>query len=59
VKNRTTIGKDAFIGSNSSLVAPVTIGEGALTGASSVVTKDVPAGGRVAGNPAKPLPPKR
>ncbi|MHB8306059.1 MAG: acyltransferase, partial [Vulcanimicrobiaceae bacterium] len=36
-----------------------TIGEGALTGASSVVTKDVPAGGRVAGNPAKPLPPKR
>ncbi len=54
-KNRTTIGKNAMIGSNSSLVAPVTIGDGALTGAGSVVTKDVPPGARVAGNPARPL----
>jgi bifunctional UDP-N-acetylglucosamine pyrophosphorylase/glucosamine-1-phosphate N-acetyltransferase len=42
-KHRTDIGAGAFIGSNSSLVAPVTIGEGALVGAGSVVTKDVPA----------------
>ncbi len=54
-KHRTTIGKNAMIGSNSSLVAPVEIGDGALTGAGSVVTKDVPAGERVAGNPARPL----
>ncbi len=54
-KNRTTIGKRAMIGSNSSLVAPVEIGDDALTGAGSVVTKDVPAGERVAGNPARPL----
>lgn len=57
-KNKTTIGRDVFIGSNSSLVAPVTIGDNALTGASAVVTKDVPAGERVAGNPARPLPKK-
>ena len=57
-KNRTTIGKNAFIGTNTSIVAPRTIGDGALTGAGSVVTKDVPPGGRVAGNPAKPLPEK-
>ena len=41
-KNATTIGRDAFIGSNSSLVAPVTIGDGALTGAGAVVIRDVP-----------------
>ncbi len=58
-KNRTKIGKRALIGSNSSLVAPVEIGDDALTGAGSVVTKDVPAGGRVAGNPARPLPKKK
>lgn len=58
VKNRTTIGKNVMIGSNSSLVAPITIGDGALTGAGSVVTKDVAPGERVAGNPARPLPPK-
>jgi bifunctional UDP-N-acetylglucosamine pyrophosphorylase/glucosamine-1-phosphate N-acetyltransferase len=57
-KNRTRIGKRTMIGSNSSLVAPVDIGDDALTGAGSVVTKDVPSGGRVAGNPAKPLPAK-
>jgi bifunctional UDP-N-acetylglucosamine pyrophosphorylase/glucosamine-1-phosphate N-acetyltransferase len=57
-KNRTEIGADAFIGSNSSLVAPVTIGANGLTGAGAVVISDVPAGGRVVGNPAKPLPVK-
>jgi bifunctional UDP-N-acetylglucosamine pyrophosphorylase / glucosamine-1-phosphate N-acetyltransferase len=54
-KNATIIGKDVMIGSNSSLVAPVAIGDGALTGAGSVVTKDVAPGERVAGNPARPL----
>ena len=57
-KNKTTIGRNVSIGSNTSLVAPVTIGDGALTGAGSVVTKDVPSGERVAGNPARPLPKK-
>ena len=42
-KHRTDIGKGAFIGSNSSLVAPVNIGDGAYVGSGSVVTKDVPA----------------
>ena len=57
-KNRTTIGKNVRIGSNSSLIAPVTIGDDALTGAGAVVTKDVGPGERVVGNPARPLPPK-
>ena len=43
-KYRTTIGDDAFIGSDTALVAPVTIGKGAYTGTGSVITKDVPDG---------------
>ncbi|MTJ80796.1 MAG: bifunctional UDP-N-acetylglucosamine diphosphorylase/glucosamine-1-phosphate N-acetyltransferase GlmU [Telmatospirillum sp.] len=43
-KYRTDIGAGAFIGSNSSLVAPVTVGDGAIVGAGSVVTRDVAAG---------------
>jgi bifunctional UDP-N-acetylglucosamine pyrophosphorylase/glucosamine-1-phosphate N-acetyltransferase len=43
-KFRTVIGDGAFVGSNSSLVAPVTIGEGAYIGSGSVVTKDVEPG---------------
>jgi bifunctional UDP-N-acetylglucosamine pyrophosphorylase/glucosamine-1-phosphate N-acetyltransferase len=42
-KSFTDIGAGAFIGSNTSLVAPVKIGDGAIIGASSAVTKDVPA----------------
>jgi len=42
-KYRTVIGEGAFIGSNSALVAPVTIGPGALVGAGSVVVRDVAA----------------
>ncbi len=38
-KHKTTIGDAVFIGSNSSLVAPVTIGNGATVGAGSVITK--------------------
>ncbi len=54
-KNPTTIGRDVSIGSNSTLIAPVTIGDGALTGAGAVVTRDIAAGERVVGNPGKPL----
>ena len=43
-KSTTNIGDGAFIGSNSSLVAPVTIGEGATIGAGSTIGKDAPAG---------------
>jgi bifunctional UDP-N-acetylglucosamine pyrophosphorylase/glucosamine-1-phosphate N-acetyltransferase len=43
-KHRTDIGKRAFIGTNSSLVAPITIGDDAYIGSGSVLTKDVPAG---------------
>jgi bifunctional UDP-N-acetylglucosamine pyrophosphorylase/glucosamine-1-phosphate N-acetyltransferase len=42
-KHRTDIGKGAFIGTNTSLVAPVKIGDGAYIGSGSVITKDVPA----------------
>ena len=42
-KNRTTIGDNVFVGSDTMMVAPVTIGDGALVGASSCVTRDVPA----------------
>ena len=41
-KYRTEIGKNAFIGSNSALVAPVKIGDGAYVGSGSVITHDVP-----------------
>ncbi|HEX8662854.1 MAG TPA: bifunctional UDP-N-acetylglucosamine diphosphorylase/glucosamine-1-phosphate N-acetyltransferase GlmU [Beijerinckiaceae bacterium] len=41
-KHRTEIGKGAFVGTNSSLVAPVSIGEGAYVASGSVITKDVP-----------------
>lgn len=42
-KHRTEVGKGAFVGSNSSLVAPVTIGDGAYVGSGSVITENVPA----------------
>lgn len=42
-KHQTVIGDGAFVGSNSSLVAPVTLGAGSHVGAGSVITKDVPA----------------
>jgi bifunctional UDP-N-acetylglucosamine pyrophosphorylase/glucosamine-1-phosphate N-acetyltransferase len=52
-KHRTIIGREAFIGSDSMLVAPVEIGDGARTGAGSVVTRDVPPGGLAYGVPAR------
>lgn len=54
----TVIKKRASIGSNATILCGVTIGEGALIGAGSVVTHDVPAGAVVAGNPAYPIPVK-
>ena len=42
-KNKTKVGKRAFIGSNSSLIAPIKIGQNSMIGAGSVVTSDVPA----------------
>ena len=41
-KHRTEVGKGAFVGSNSSLVAPVSIGDGAYIGSGSVITESVP-----------------
>jgi len=52
-KNRTVIGDGAFIGSDSILVAPVTIGRGARTSAGAVVTRDVPDGMMAVGAPAR------
>lgn len=43
-KHRTVVGEGAFVGSNASLVAPVTIGAGAMVGSGSVVTQDAPDG---------------
>jgi bifunctional UDP-N-acetylglucosamine pyrophosphorylase/glucosamine-1-phosphate N-acetyltransferase len=43
-KFQTHVGADAFIGSDTALVAPVTVGDGAFTGSGSVITQDVPAG---------------
>jgi bifunctional UDP-N-acetylglucosamine pyrophosphorylase / glucosamine-1-phosphate N-acetyltransferase len=57
-KHRTVIGEGAFIGSDSMLVAPVEIGEGAMTAAGSVVTHDVPPGKLAIGVPARIQDPK-
>ena len=55
IKSKTVIGDGAKIGSDTMLIAPVKVGKRAVTGAGSVVTKDVPAETVVVGNPAKPL----
>lgn len=54
-KGQTTIGEGVFIGSDTLLVAPVTVGEGAQTGAGSVVTKDVAPYTLVVGLPARAI----
>jgi acetyltransferase-like isoleucine patch superfamily enzyme len=52
---KTLVKKGASIGSGATILANLTIGESAIVGAGSVVTKDVPANAIVAGNPAKIL----
>src|SRR2546425_3314250 len=52
---QTVVKKGASIGSGATVLANTTIGENAIVGAGSVVTKDVPANGIVAGNPARGL----
>jgi acetyltransferase-like isoleucine patch superfamily enzyme len=51
----TLIRRGASIGSNATILARVTVGENAIVGAGSVVTRNVPANTTVAGNPAKPI----
>jgi bifunctional UDP-N-acetylglucosamine pyrophosphorylase/glucosamine-1-phosphate N-acetyltransferase len=58
-KHRTVIGDGASIGVDTMMVAPVTIGEGATTGAGSVVNRDVAPGKKVVGVPARPIELKR
>jgi len=53
LKHRTIIGRGAFIGCDTMLIAPVEVGDGAITGAGAVVNKDVPAGVLVVGVPAR------
>ncbi|HWE84013.1 MAG TPA: DapH/DapD/GlmU-related protein [Terracidiphilus sp.] len=48
-KHRTTIGKRVFVGSDSTLVAPLTVEDGAFIGAGSCITKDVPGGSLAVG----------
>lgn len=54
-KHHTTIGEGAFIGCDTILVAPVTVGDHAYTGAGAVITRDVPANALVVGVPARVL----
>ncbi len=53
MKNRTIVGEKVFIGSDTLLVAPVRVGDGAATGAGSVVTREVPPGSLAVGMPAR------
>jgi len=55
--DKTLVKRRASIGSGSTILANVTIGENAIVGAGSVVTKDVPANTIVAGNPARVMRP--
>jgi maltose O-acetyltransferase len=52
-----TIGRNVWIGGGALILPGVTVGDDAIVGAGAVVTRDVPAGATVAGNPARPLRP--
>jgi bifunctional UDP-N-acetylglucosamine pyrophosphorylase/glucosamine-1-phosphate N-acetyltransferase len=52
-KHKTTIGNKAFVGSGTLIVAPINIGDNALTGAGSVITKDIPESKMAYGVPAR------
>jgi len=54
-RQRTTVARGASLGSGAVILGGLHIGEGAVVGAGAVVTRDVPAGAKVAGNPARPL----
>jgi bifunctional UDP-N-acetylglucosamine pyrophosphorylase/glucosamine-1-phosphate N-acetyltransferase len=54
-KSKTVIGDDVLIGSDTMLVAPVKVGDGAVTGAGSVVSRDLPPGEVAIGAPARPV----
>ena len=58
VKNTTRVGRNAFLGVDTMLVAPVEVGEGAKTGAGAVVTRDVPPGKLAVGVPARMREPR-
>ncbi|MCI1998808.1 MAG: acyltransferase [Olsenella sp.] len=51
----TTIGNDVFVGAHAVIMPGVTVGDGSIVGAGSIVTKDVAPGMVVAGNPARPI----
>jgi UDP-2-acetamido-3-amino-2,3-dideoxy-glucuronate N-acetyltransferase len=53
---RTVVKRGASIGANATILPGLTVGEGAMVGAGSVVTRDVPAGATVVGNPAAEIP---
>lgn len=55
IKRHPTVGNQVLIGTGAKVLGPLTLGDGSRVGANAVVTKDVPAGATVAGNPAQIL----
>jgi serine O-acetyltransferase len=55
MKRHPTLENGVIVGSGAQILGPITVGEGARVGANAVVTKDVPAGTTVVGNPARPV----
>ncbi len=58
IKRHPTLGNGVIVGSGAQILGAITVGEGARVGANAVVTKDVPAGVTVVGNPARIVMPK-